>query len=196
MDSPILMGIPLAAASGLNAYLPLLIVAIADRATSQFTLERPYDFISSTLGILVLLALLTVELVADKIPKVDHVNDLVQSAIRPATGAILFMAVTNADDSLHPLIAMVLGLLIAGAVHWVKTIARPQITLNTGGFGNPIVSTIEDALCAVTAIAAVLFPPLGLAAMGGSAFVLRRTYRKAQTMDLSKSRFTAGTSRR
>ncbi len=157
MDSAFLTGLGLAAPAGLNAYLPLLIVALADRITGGITLERPYDFLSSTPGILILVLLLTVELIADKIPGVDHANDLIQSAIRPAAGAALMMASTS-DTSLSPVLALVLGLVTAGGVHAVKAGTRPAVTVASGGLANPIVSTVEDMVAAIVAIVAIVSP--------------------------------------
>jgi hypothetical protein len=174
------MGLALATAAGLNGYLPLLIVALADRAAESFNLDQPYDFISSSAGIVILLLLLTVELVADKIPRIDHLNDLVQSAIRPAAGAVLFMAVAHPDDPVHPLVAMLLGLVVAGAVHWYKTTSRPLITVNTGGVGNPIVSLVEDALCAAVTVVSLILPLVGVAFAALSLICMRSVYRRFQ----------------
>lgn len=186
MGSSVLMGFGLAAPAGLNAFIPLLIVGLADRISTSFDLGRPYDFLSSNAGILIVLTLLTIELVVDKIPRADHVNDLIQSAVRPAAGAVLFMAVVNEDDTLHPLIAMIFGLLVAGIVHWYKTTSRPEITLSTRGVGNPFVSMIEDAISTVVAVMAVILPALGAAAVIGAAFALRLTYRWAVNGPLAK----------
>lgn len=181
MDSSILMGIGLAAPAGLNAFIPLLVVALADRISSGFNLGRPYDFLSSSSGIVIILALLTVEIVVDKVPRADHLNDLVQSAVRPAAGAVLFMAANNHDRKVHPLIAMLFGLVIGGAVHWYKTTARPPITIQTHGVGNPFVSMIEDAISTAISILAVALPLLGTLSVVVGAFLLRRTYRWALT---------------
>ena len=80
----ILTGIGLAAGTGLNAYLPLLVLALADRFTDVIELDTPWDIFSSFWGLVVLLLILPLELIPDKIAKVDHVSDLVHSAIRPA----------------------------------------------------------------------------------------------------------------
>jgi hypothetical protein len=158
VESPFLTGLGLAGPAGLNAYIPLLVLAIADRTTSRIDLAQPYDFISSTWGILILLALLTVELVVDKIPGIDHANDLLQSVVRPAAGAVLIMAVTNEQGVINPVVAMLLGLGTAGAVHAVKTVSRPAVTVSTAGAGNPIVSIIEDVVAIVASILAILLP--------------------------------------
>lgn len=186
MDNGLFMGFGLSASAGLNAFIPLLIIGIADRASSSFNLERPYDFLSSTAGILIVLTLLTIEIVVDKIPRADHVNDLIQSAVRPAAGAVLFMAAVNEDDVVHPLIAMVFGLLVAGAVHWYKTTQRPAITINTRGLGNPFVSMIEDAVSTVVAVLSVILPLIGAIAVIGGAFAVRRGYRWVNASRLAR----------
>ena len=161
MESALLTGLGLAAPAGLNAYLPLLILALADRFSSAITLERPYDFLSSTWGIVVITFLLTLEVVVDKVPGIDHANDLIQSAIRPASGAILAMAATS-DAAINPVVAMVLGLLLAGSVHAAKATTRPAVTVATGGVGNPLVSVVEDVVATVTSIVAIFLPILAL----------------------------------
>ncbi len=161
MESSLLTGLGLSAPAGLNAYLPLLVVALVDRFSTVLSLGRPYDFLSSNWGIAVLTILLTVEVVVDKVPGADHANDLLQSAIRPAAGAILAMAATE-QASVNPVVAMVLGLVLAGAVHTAKATTRPAVTVTTGGLGNPIVSLVEDVIAAVSAIAAVFVPLLAV----------------------------------
>ena len=158
MENALLTGLGLAAPAGLNAYLPLLVVALVDRFSGVLDLDRPYDFLSSNWGIAIITVLLTIEVVVDKIPGADHANDLIQSAIRPAAGAVLAMAATQ-DAAVNPVVAMVVGLVLAGGVHTAKTTARPAITLSTGGLGNPIASLVED-LVAVTAALAAVFVPL------------------------------------
>lgn len=162
MESPFLTGLGLAAPAGLNAWVPLLVLALSDRLTDKVDLTQPYDFLSSTGVIILLLVLLGVEIVVDKIPGFDHANDLIQSVFRPAAGAILLMATTNDRDVVNPLIAMVLGLATAGAIHAVKTISRPAVTLSTGGLGNPIVSMIEDGVAVLASILAIMLPILAV----------------------------------
>jgi hypothetical protein len=160
VESPFLTGIGLAAPAGLNAYLPLLIVALTDRFTSAITLDRPYDFLSSNWGILILLLLVSIEVIVDKIPGVDHLNDLLQSVIRPAAGAFLMMAANSDGGVLNPVVAMLLGLGTAAGVHAAKATARPAVTVTTGGIGNPLVSMVEDAVAAVTSLVAIFVPLL------------------------------------
>lgn len=158
MEYAFLTGLGLAAPAGLNAYLPLLIVALAARFTDVIDLDRPYDFLSSSWGIAVLVLLVSVEVIVDKIPGADHLNDLIQSILRPAAGAFLMMASNSDGGSLNPVLAMLIGLFAAGGVHAAKATARPAVTVSTGGMGNPLVSMVEDGIAAVTAIVALLIP--------------------------------------
>ncbi len=158
MEYPFLTGLGLAAPAGLNAYLPLLIAALVDRLSTRIDLDRPFDFLSSTWGIVILTALVTVEVVVDKIPGIDHLNDLIQSVVRPASGAFLMMAANSDGGGLNPVGAMVIGLVVAGCVHAVKAISRPVVTVTTGGLGNPLVSLAEDGVAVLTAVTAVLLP--------------------------------------
>ena len=161
MESALLTGLGLAAPAGLNAYLPLLVLALAARVSSAVSLGRPYDFLATNWGIAIIVLLLTVEVVVDKVPGLDHANDLLGSAIRPAAGAVATMAATS-DSSINPVVAMLLGLLVAGSVHTAKATTRPAVTLATGGLGNPLVSMAEDVVAVITSIVAILVPILAL----------------------------------
>jgi hypothetical protein len=148
----------LSAASGLNAYLPLLIVALMGRYTNVITLKAPFDVLENGWVILVLCVLLAIEIAADKIPAVDSVNDAIQTFVRPVSGAVLFASSNNAISDMSPVLAMALGLLMAGSVHTVKATARPIVTTTTAGVGNPFVSTAEDIISGGMTLTALLLP--------------------------------------
>lgn len=149
----------LSASAGLNAYVPLLVVALMTRFTDWIVLAPPWDALSSwwVIGVLIVLGL--VEFFADKIPVVNHINDAIQTFIRPTAGAILFAASARVVTEIHPVLAMIAGLLIAGGVHAVKTAAvRPAVTATTGGTANVLVSVTEDVVATVLSILAVVIP--------------------------------------
>ena len=152
----------LSTAAGLNAYIPLLVVALLARLTPLITLNEPYDALSSGWVIGVLSVLLLVEVLVDKIPAVDTANDVIQTFIRPAAGAILFAATTNVVG-LHPVLAAICGVILAGGIHAVKSGGRPVLTATTAGVGNPVVSTVEDLISFVTSVLAIVAPYLVLA---------------------------------
>lgn len=168
-------GLALAAASGWNTFLPLLLIALGDRVAGDL-LDRPYTAISSLGGILTILTLLTIEIVVDKIPRADIVNDILGSALRPAMAALCCMALASADDSLHPVLALSAGLIIGGAMHWWRSGWRRVVEVESRGIGTPLVSMVEDAMSGLTAIAALLYGPAGLATAVIAWLVIRWSY--------------------
>jgi len=151
----------LSASAGLNAYLPLLIVAVCAKL-NIFKLQEPFDVMTSWWVIGVLSVLLVIEMLVDKVPAADTVNDIINTIIRPAAGAVLFAASANIVTDISPVISVILGLLVAGGVHAVKATARPVLTATTAGVANPIVSTAEDVISGVTSLVAILIPWLVL----------------------------------
>jgi hypothetical protein len=152
----------LSSSAGLNAYLPLLVVALLARFTDLVTLDPPWNTLESWWVIGVLVVLLLIEMLVDKIPAVDSVNDAIQTFIRPVAGAVLFAASAGVIGEAHPVVAMICGLLVAGGVHAAKATARPIITGTTGGMLNPVVSVVEDVISLVVSILSILVPVLGL----------------------------------
>jgi hypothetical protein len=150
----------LSTSAGLNAYLPLLIVSLVARFTDWIQLNEPFDVMRSWWVIGVLAVLLTIEILADKIPVVDTINDGIQTFVRPIAGAILFAANANTIADVHPVLAMICGLILAGTVHVAKTAVRPVVTATTGGTVNPFLSAGEDVLSALTAFLSILLPTL------------------------------------
>jgi len=151
----------LSGSAGLNAYIPLLLVALAARfpiSNPLIKLQPPYDLMGSWWIIGLLVVLLVVEIIADKVPAVDTVNDGIQTFVRPAAGAILFAGSTSAVTEINPLLAIVAGVLVAGSVHATKAAARPVVTVSTAGVGNPIVSTLEDITAFVLSLLALFLP--------------------------------------
>ncbi|OGO18734.1 MAG: hypothetical protein A2Z14_09590 [Chloroflexi bacterium RBG_16_48_8] len=155
----ILSAFGLSVSAGLNAYVPLLIVALIARFTNWIELGETWNTLTSwwVIGALVVLGL--IEFFADKVPAVNHINDAVQTFIRPTAGAVLFAASTDVVTNIHPVIALIAGLLISGGVHAVKSAAiRPAVTVTTGGAGNIPVSIAEDVVATVLSILAVVLP--------------------------------------
>lgn len=151
----------LSASAGLNAYIPLLVVGLLARYTKLLNLNQPWDTLANPWIVLLLCVLVIIEMLADKIPAVNHVNDLIQTFIRPAAGAIAFAASANVVTDVSPGLALAAGLLVAGTVHVTKSgVVRPAITATTGGAGNVPVSVAEDVTSTVLSIIAVVLPIL------------------------------------
>ncbi len=149
----------LSASAGLNAYIPLLIVSLVAKFTNLITLDDPWSAMTSWWIIGLLLVLSTLEFFADKLPAVNHINDIIQTFIRPVAGAILFAASADVITEVHPVLSLAAGLLVAGTVHAAKAGAlRPAVSATTAGTGNVFVSILEDIVSTVLTILALLLP--------------------------------------
>jgi hypothetical protein len=150
----------LSASAGLNAYIPLLVVGvIAHYFPNTLTLSQPWDLIANPWILILLGVLVIIEMIADKVPAVNHINDLIQTVVRPAAGAIAFAASAKVVTDINPVLALACGLLMAGSVHVVKAAAvRPAVTATTAGAGNVPVSIAEDIVSFVASVFAILLP--------------------------------------
>ncbi|MDA2814622.1 DUF4126 domain-containing protein [Nocardiopsis sp. RSe5-2] len=163
----LLTGAGLASSAGLNAYIPLLAAGLLSRFTPLFELGPSWAWLEHPATLVILGVLLVVELLADKIPAVDSVNDVVQTLIRPTSGGITFGAgassfttdMDTGDGSWWPIVT---GALIALAFHALKAVSRPVLNTATFGVGGPVVSFIEDGVSAVTSFFAIVLPILVL----------------------------------
>ena len=171
----------LSASAGLNAYIPLLLVGLLARYTNMINLNQPWDTLTNPWIILMLCVLVIIEMLADKVPAVNHINDLIQTLIRPAAGAIAFAASANVVTDISPVLALAAGLLVAGTVHVAKAGAlRPAVTATTGGAGNIPVSIAEDVVSTVLSILAIVLPLLvGTLLVVLAAFIIYWLYRRA-----------------
>lgn len=167
-----LIGSSLAASAGLNAWMPLFLLGLADRFIPAMQLPGGWSWLSSDLSLWIVGALLVIEIIADKIPALDSINDIVQTVLRPASGGIVFGAGASAqtiavDDPTsffadNAWVPIVVGIGIALAVHIVKAIGRVGANTVTGGVAAPVLSTAEDGASFALAAAAIIVPILAL----------------------------------
>lgn len=205
-----MVGSSLAAAAGLNAWMPLLVLGLADRFIPAVQLPAAWSWLSSDVALWIIGALLVLEVVADKIPAVDSVNDVVQTLVRPAAGGVVFGAGAGAEsvavDDPSALVAdggwipIVIGIAIALGVHALKAIARPVANAATAGVAAPVVSSIEDASSLALSILALLAPLLGFVILVGGVVTavwglarLRRRQRRRAAMSDGSASHTAST---
>lgn len=175
-------GIGLATSAGLNAYLPLLAVAVGSRLSDDIVLPAGFEWLGTTWVLAVLIVLLLIEEVVDKVPGADHVNDIVQSVVRPASGAVLFAAnTTDGRWDRDTWVALGVGGAVAFTTHGTKAAARAAANAGTMGLAAPVLSVIEDVLSLFGAIVALVVPALVvllLAAVGWLAWRGRRWRRR------------------
>jgi Domain of unknown function (DUF4126) len=86
----LLTGLGLATASGLNAYIPLLALGLLSRFTDLITLPHGWVWLENGWVMAIVAVLLLIEIVADKIPALDSVNDAIQTFVRPTSGVFGF----------------------------------------------------------------------------------------------------------
>ena len=141
------------------------------------------------MGILALLLLL--EIVADKIPAVDTINDWIQTIVRPASGGIVFGSGTAAETAVvtdpaeffasNQWVPVVIGIVLALTVHAGKMAARPIANAATAGAAAPVLSTVEDLSSLLLSAVAIVIPVLvvaGLASLVVGLVLLRRRMRR------------------
>lgn len=167
-------GVALAASAGLRAFLPLLVVGLAGRLELIPVAER-FEWLTSTAALVVLGVAVVAELVADKVPLVDHLLDLVATVVRPLAGAVAMAAPLVSFDPLATLaVGIVVGGSVAGGVHVAKSQARTVSTASTGGAANPLISLAEDVLALGWSVVAVLVPALAVVVAVAVAWWLAR----------------------
>lgn len=191
-----IIGSSLAASAGLNAWMPLFLLGLADRFLPAVDLPQGWSWISGDIALWVLGALLVLEMIADKIPALDSVNDVVQSVLRPASGGIVFGAGASAqtvavDDpaaffSENTWVPIVSGIVIALIVHAVKAGTRVAANTMTGGLAAPVLSTAEDGASFLLAALAIVVPLLAIALLialiVGVVLFLRRRRERAEAV--------------
>jgi hypothetical protein len=167
-----------AVAAGINPWLAALTL-VGLSALGLVDLGA-IPLIDSELGDpVVLVALVTaflIEQVADKIPGVDHVSDLVHLPIKPAAAVALAMAIASPDDLsnlgdyLVPLAVAATALL----AHLGKASLRGGSTATTAGLANPFLSVLEDIGVVLLIVLAVMLPLLALAAVAAALYLSAR----------------------
>ncbi|WP_326625831.1 DUF4126 domain-containing protein [Nonomuraea fuscirosea] len=184
-----LTGMGLSTAAGLNAYIPLLVVGVLANFTDTVKLPDGYSWLSDWGVLAVIAVLLVAEMVLDKVPAVDSVNDAIQTVVRPASGGVVFSATSAAAEfenstwmTEHPWVGWLLGIVLALVVHTIKTVARPVVNVSTAGTGAPVVSAAEDAGAFGMSLIAIFLPVLVILALLLLAalawWVLRRVRRR------------------
>lgn len=164
----VLTGTGLAASAGLNAYIPLLTVGLLAKYTELISLPQSWQWLENPFILLILGGLLAIEFVADKVPAVDHVNDVLQTVVRPTAGGLAFGAAASAETttvsdpaqffSSNQWVPVVVGIVISLCVHAMKAAFRAGANAVTVGFAAPVVSVVEDVVAVSLSLVAIILP--------------------------------------
>jgi hypothetical protein len=159
---PALLGLGLAASCGLRTFLPLLLVALAARFNLfGFEPNGALAWLGSIPALTALSIATAAEFVGDKIPVVDHALAAIGTVSRPAAGAVAAASAFHlADPGTAALAGLIVGAPTAFAFHTAQSGTRVASTATTAGFGNPIVSLVEDVLAVGTVLIAFVAPVL------------------------------------
>lgn len=165
-------GIAIAAATGLRAFMPLLALGLAGRFGLTH-LDPSVAWLSSDATLWALGVAATLEILADKIPVVDHALDAVATVVRPLAGGLAaYAALAHWPQPVALAFALIAG---AGAfgVHALKAKTRIGSTALTGGAANPVLSAAEDFSAFGIAAVGILLPVIAVVLIVGAVLGIR-----------------------
>ncbi|HZI26988.1 MAG TPA: DUF4126 domain-containing protein [Gemmatimonadaceae bacterium] len=152
-------GVVLAASAGLRAFMPLFGVGLASRLFG-WSITPSMDWMATDVGLVALGVATVVELLADKVPLVDHTLDVLHTIVGPLAGALVaFSLSADLPPALGAILAIALGAPVAGGVHLIAAVTRVKSSVMSAGSFNPALSLVEDVVT-VGAIAVAIFIPL------------------------------------
>jgi hypothetical protein len=159
-DSLAALAIALGAAwgSGLNVYATVLVLGGAERL-GLVTLPHDLQVLASPWVLGVAAVLFALNFLADKIPYVDSINDLLHTFVRVPAGALLAY---GAAGGLSPELAMIAGLLggtLAAGTHVAKTGSRALINTSPEPFSN-IAASLAGDVSVVGGLALAIVHPI------------------------------------
>lgn len=176
------LAIALAACAGLRAWLPLLLAGLLARA-GWLELGPAFQFLGSNRALILFGIATAIELLADKVPVVDHALDALSTVLRPAAGALLAAAALGRVTD--PLSALALGTAIGAPAaivpHAAKSMLRAASTTLTAGLANPALSLIEDGLAVALFALAVLVPLVVVILLIASTALLARRFARSRS---------------
>ena len=145
--------------SGINLYACVATLGLLSRF-AHLKLPGDLNVLTSWWVIGIAAALYVVEFVADKVPWVDSVWDIVHTFIRVPAGAVLAAAAFGNFDRSVQVVAFLLGGGLALTSHSTKAATRAVVNASPEPFSNVVVSTLEDILAVGSVALSVFFPAL------------------------------------
>lgn len=169
----IVLGVSLAASCGLRAFLPLFVVGLLGRFTDLIDLGEAFEWMTTGPALLALGIGVALELLADKIPALNHLLDALQTPVRVVAGMVVSAAVfVDLPLWAVALLAIILGGPVALAVHVAKSAVRLGQSVATGGAATPVASILEDLACLLTTLLSIFFWLVALVVASIGVFVL------------------------
>jgi hypothetical protein len=144
-------------ASGLNTYAAVLVLGGAQRL-GFVTLPHDLQVLGSPWVLGVAAILFALNFLADKIPYIDSLNDLLHTVVRVPAGALLAY---GAADQFGPEAAVIVGLLggtLAAGSHAAKTSSRALINTSPEPLSNIAASLATDGVVVGGLVLALTHP--------------------------------------
>lgn len=159
----IAIGISLSVACGFRVFVPPLVLSIA-AIYGHVPLSPDFQWIGTYHALIAFAVATLIEIAAYYIPWLDNLLDTISIPGAVAVGTYITAAlVPESDPLLKWTIAVIAGGGSAGIVQALTGMTRFSSTALTGGFGNPIVATIEVVGAIILSVMAVFVPILAIA---------------------------------
>ncbi|GAC1653427.1 MAG: DUF4126 domain-containing protein [Vulcanimicrobiaceae bacterium] len=173
----------LTTSAGIRALLPLAALSIAAH-NGWVHPPQAFAWVAGSLVMWIFIGVAALEMVADKVPLIDHLFHFVQIATKPAAAALLVGGSVHATSHEQLVLLMIVGALNALGIHGVVAGTRVASSATTAGLASPVLSTVED-VGAIGATILAFLAPLVSAVMAIIFSVLlfilaRRVYRRAR----------------
>jgi len=136
------VGVP--ALAGVNLYLTVFALGLIKKLTGVTVLGPEFGVFASWPVLIVAGVLALVELVADKIPAVDHVWDAVHTFIRTPGAMVVIAVVMQGQDPAWQVVAILVSGAVSFAFHSGKATLRATSTKTTATVANAAISLGED----------------------------------------------------
>jgi uncharacterized membrane protein len=155
--STLMLALGTAWTSGINLYATVTVLGLLQKSGAT-QLPGGLDVLGNWWIIGIAGFLFLVEFVADKVPYVDSVWDVIHTFIRIPAGAIVAYSATTQLDPAITVSAGLLGGGLAFASHGTKAAARVGANFSPEPVSNWFLSLIEDAIAIVGSFLAVFAP--------------------------------------
>ncbi|MBL9148220.1 MAG: DUF4126 domain-containing protein [Phycisphaerae bacterium] len=164
----VIVGLGLAAACGLRAFVPVLGIALASKA-GFVTLGPSFEWLASWPAIAALGVATAAEITSSLVPVVAHALDAVAAPVATVAGGLVMASQLGGPigidiEGMNPMLQWGAGLIagggIATAVHAGSATVRAGSSTVSAGLLAPVYGAIETVLAFVASVLAVVVPIL------------------------------------
>lgn len=157
----ICLGVGLAAATGFRVFIPALLAGVA-ASLGWISPQAGFEWLATTPALIALATAAVIELGAYYIPWLDNALDAVAAPLAVVAGGLVATSFLEVDSELlRWVLGMLAGGASAGSVQAGTTLLRGLSTATTGGLGNGVVASGENAAAVTLSAVSVTFPLVG-----------------------------------